>query len=318
MWTPKRIGLLMIGNVLFSLCYLGYARSHLGTIDGLPALPEEMRRKEQGHIDPPPPRQSRVDGKLTQSFGPECKELKHPIKLELNSRSMVIAAGQAVFEKDGRVYLKPLSVALFGRDRNDGREVEINTITGDEAYLTFDRPVYGLQDINGRKIVAAELIGNIDIINNRRTSKRRDDDLVLHINHGPLYFEDAKHLIWTADRISVLDLQSTPKPMQVRGKGMDVELLVDAPAPSRGLRPARGRATTSPALRTSRCTATSKCTCTSMPMAPGMPGGDHGPKKAAAGLIGSARLDGRFRRREGPGRHQNPRPLPLRVQQGPR
>ena len=92
MWTPKRIVLLVIGVVAFCTCYLGYARSHLGTIDGLPTLPEEFRRTDGKRVDPPPPRTSRVEQKLKQAFGLECKELKHPIKLELHSRSMTLAA----------------------------------------------------------------------------------------------------------------------------------------------------------------------------------------------------------------------------------
>jgi lipopolysaccharide export system protein LptA len=231
MWTPRRIGLLLIGIAMFGTSYAGYARCHLGTIDGLPTLPEELRRPVDSnrHIESPPPRTSRVEAKLRQAFGEECQELKHPIKLELNSKSMVLAAGMAKFDEDGRVYLEPVSVALFGKNQNDGKGVEINTIKGDRAWLTFDRPVFTAQDMNGRKVTGAELVGNIDIVNNRRTPERTDD-LVLHINHGPVYYKESTHLIWTEDRISVLDQQSTPKPTQVRGKGMEVELLTEAPA----------------------------------------------------------------------------------------
>ncbi len=216
---------------MFGTSYAGYARCHLGTIDGLPTLPEELRRpaNANGHIVPLRPRSSRVEAKLRQAFGEECQELKHPIKLEMHSKSIVLAAGMARFDEDGRVYLEPVSVALFGKNQNDGKGVEINTIKGDRAWLTFDRPVFTAQDMNGRKVTGAELVGNIDIINNRRKPERTDD-LVLHINHGPLYYKESTHLIWTEDRISVLDQQSTPKPTQVRGKGMKVELLAEAPA----------------------------------------------------------------------------------------
>jgi lipopolysaccharide export system protein LptA len=232
MWTPRRIGLLVVGIITFCATYAGYAHCHVGSIDGLPTLPDELRRPSTAHvhIDPPPPRTSRVEAKLGQAFGAGCPELTYPIKLELHSRSMVLAARSAVFDEDGRVHLDgKVSIAMFGKNQNAAKDVEINTIKGDQAWLTFDRPVYSPADINGRKVTDAELVGNIDIVNNRRTEKRTDD-LVLHINHGPLYYKESTHLIWTKDRISVLDQQSTPKPTQVRGKGMEVELLSEAPA----------------------------------------------------------------------------------------
>ncbi len=229
MWTPKRIALLMAGVVVFCTSYVGYARSHLGTIDGLPTLPVEFRKEEtEIRIAPPRPRTSRVEDKLKLAFGQECKELKHPIKLEMHARNMALAAGMAKFDDDGRVFLSPVSVAMFGKVQNDGRGVEINTVTADSAWLTFDRPVFSPQDVNGRKIVGAELRGNIQLVNNRRTPERTDD-LFLYINNGPLYYSETKHLLWTDDKIYVRDQQSTPKPIEVRGTGMDVELIPDAP-----------------------------------------------------------------------------------------
>ena len=57
--------------------------------------------------------------------------------LELNAKSMVMAAGRFEIGEDGRVMLEPMSLALFGKKKNDGREVEINTLKCKQAYITF-------------------------------------------------------------------------------------------------------------------------------------------------------------------------------------
>jgi len=232
-WTPRRIALLVFGVVLFMACYVGYARSFLGAIDGLPSLPESCRWiPGKPFLPPPPPRTPRVEEKLKQAFGAECPELSRPIKLELNSRSMVLAAAQFQIEPDGRVSLWPISVAVFGKDKGDGRYVEINTIRGDSAYLKFDRPVSSLTEISGRKVTEAELTGHIEMVNNRRTAAATDD-LFVYISRGPLYFNEAKHLIWTHDNVYLKDLNSQPKPMEVRGKGMEMELSTEPTTPPR-------------------------------------------------------------------------------------
>jgi lipopolysaccharide export system protein LptA len=232
MWTRRRYALLVIGIVGYLALYLAYGRSFLGAIDGLPALPPEYKFAasdpvpEKGDLPP------KVDEKLRMAFGLNCPELEQPIKIEVHSKRMVLAAADFA-TVDGRVRLTPVSVAIFGQDRGDGKPPEINTIRGKVAYLKFDRPVATLQDISGRKIIAAELEGNIEIVNNRRTPNDRSDDLFVYISNGPLYFQDDKHLIWTHDNVCLKDFQVVPKPTEIRGKGMELHLTADSTPPSR-------------------------------------------------------------------------------------
>ncbi len=234
MWTPKRIVLLVLGFALFSAGYFSYSFV-LGGIDGLPPLPPELLAKldPEGRTITPPPRVNKVDIKLGQAFGLECRELKRDIKLELSRNNMVLAADDFKINDEGRLVLRPFSVAMFGKPKNDGRYPEINTIRADVAILTFDRPIpkdVNPNNLNGRKIVGAELTGNIEVVNNRRTA-RRDDDIELFVRTGPLYYEEAKHLIWTYDEVHVTDRHIDSPPNQVWGKGMELELQVEAETP---------------------------------------------------------------------------------------
>src|SRR5262249_29392429 len=122
--------------------------------------------------------------------------------------------------------LTPLSVALFGKDKGDGRGVEINTIRAKVAHLTFDRPISSMapNEIGGRKITEAVLTGDIVVINNRRTPQR-DDDLWLNIPTGSLHYSEAERLIKTSERVHLIDHQSKPNPHDIRGKGMEMHLL---------------------------------------------------------------------------------------------
>src|SRR5207248_1191564 len=63
--------------------------------------------------------------------------------------------------------------------------------------------------------------------------------LWLNIPTGPLYYSESKHLVWTHDRIHLIDHQSKPDPHDIRGKGMKMELLTEAPPPKPGLPPVR-------------------------------------------------------------------------------
>lgn len=234
MWTPRRIVLLGIGLAIYLTCYLVYARSFLGSIDGLPALPD-IYMFVSGDPDLPRPRDPNrhppVEEKLKKAFGRDCPELRCAIKLDINAKRMVLAADkfQIVEDGSGRAMLTPISIALFSKDKATGENPDINTIRARVAYLRFDRPVASLAEINGRKIVEAELIDNIEIVNNRHTPEDRLDDLFINIAKGPLYYEEARHLIWTRDTIHLNDMQSKPKPNQVWGKGMEMELLTEAP-----------------------------------------------------------------------------------------
>jgi hypothetical protein len=243
MWTPKRVVMLVLGFVLNIACYYCYARTPLGVIDGLPTLPDQFRRPDNKGATAPtsPPRPgTRVDQRLKDAFGLDCQELSRPIKMEMHARNMVLAAGQVSFEDDGRVCLYPVSIAIFGKQKNDAKDeemrrqgkrtpiVEINTMKSDRAYLKFDREVHNPSEMAGRKVVGAEVLAPVTIVNNRRT-KERDDDLTVYIDDRskPVYYSEPQHLIWTAGHVHLTDQQSQPKPMVVDGDGMEIDLVAD-------------------------------------------------------------------------------------------
>jgi lipopolysaccharide export system protein LptA len=239
-WTPKRIVLLALGFVALCTVYVIYATSSLGRINGLPPLPSAYQIDPEASDDPIPVRlpnkPTTLEEKLIRAFGPDCPELEYPIQLEINARKMVVAAEDFQVLPDGRVLLQPLSLALFGKKKAPGRDEEINTLQGKVAYLTFDRPIKALVpgQVGARRIVAAELTGNVVLTNNRGTA-RRDDDLWLNIPERPLYFDEAQRRIWTDDnKILLIDRQSKPQPHTIHGEGMDVELLTRKHEPAPG------------------------------------------------------------------------------------
>jgi lipopolysaccharide export system protein LptA len=232
-----------MGFVLFFSGYAVYA-GFLGGIDGLPPLPAEYLVPVDGSPDPELPRKPRTSAlqeKLRQAFGNNCQELNYPIKLELHAKRFVLASEQFTIEEDGRVHLEPLRLAQFGADHGDGRGVEINTLCARQAYLTFDRKITNISEIGSRKIIAAELLDQIQVRNNHRTPNR-DDDMVVDIDKGPLYYEEARHLIWTKDHVTLKDYQSKPDPTTISGDVMDMELSTDAPPAKPGApAPKKGR-----------------------------------------------------------------------------
>ncbi|MFO0879540.1 MAG: LptA/OstA family protein [Gemmataceae bacterium] len=235
MWTPKRIVILSACFVAFFMVYLGYAYTSVGRIDGLPPLPE-VYWPDQDRVELPAQihRSDKLTQKLKLAFGANAKELKWAIRLDISSRGMVLAAEQ--FEvRDGRVCLTPLSVAIVGKEKNDGQPPEIHTIRGDIAYLKFDRPVTNFSEITSRKIHEAELSGRIEVASNRRRLQR-DEDLRVTIPTGTLYYQEPTHRIWTEAYVTLEDFKSKPKPHKITGKGMEMELLAEAPPPRPGQR----------------------------------------------------------------------------------
>jgi hypothetical protein len=226
-WTPKRIVIVVVGLLIFLTGYSVYA-IYLGGIDGLPPLPEEYWSRYDGVVDPNGVkiRVNPVVIKLQQSFGSECEELKRPIKLEVPARGLVLSATEFHIEDDGRVRLAPLSVAMFSKPRPGEKAPEITTLQCEIAFLTFERPIMSIADMGKHKITNAEVAGNIRLVNNRRTPQR-DDDLFVDIRNGPLYYQDSTHRLWTNDVVRVKDTQSKPKPMEINGTGMDVDLLAE-------------------------------------------------------------------------------------------
>jgi lipopolysaccharide export system protein LptA len=230
MWTPRRIGFLVLGFVLLLAAYITYAFTPFGRIDSLPALPPELLLKAEESGSPDGPRNTSnvndMDHQLEVAFGKECLERDYAIKFQVRSKGMVLAAKEFVILKDGRVQLAPVSCAIFGKNNGDGKFPEINTIRANVAFLTFDRPIVHPADMGKHKIVFGEVKGNVDVVNNRRTPER-DDDLTL-FTQGPLFFKDDEHHIWTNVEVEIKDLQSKPDPTRVNAVGMDVWLATEA------------------------------------------------------------------------------------------
>jgi lipopolysaccharide export system protein LptA len=223
-WTPKRILLLVAGFAVFFSAYASYSH-FLGGIDGLAPLPEGYGpvSGDPGDLPPPPPRENSAESKLRVAFGEDCPEAKDwKIKLELQSRRIVLASQDMVIMPDGRLQLTPFSLAIFGKERGAGQFPEINTVRSQEAYLTLDKPVNNITEIGGRKIIGGELRGDIYVMNNRGTPAR-DDDICL-FTQGPLYYQESLRLIWTKQTVRLTDPQSKPKPMTINGTGMHLYL----------------------------------------------------------------------------------------------
>jgi lipopolysaccharide export system protein LptA len=213
--------------VVFACLLGGYSvyGHFLGGIDGLTPLPEDYW-PPTGPPNPLPPsvRRNMAEEMLKKAFAADCDELRRINKLEIPSRHMVLAVDRfkPITEEDddkehlGQVLLSPFSVAIFGKDG------EINTIRSKQAFLKFDRPIASISEMGRAKIVAAELRKDIVIVNNRRTPQR-EDDLFLY-THGPLYYEESKHLIYTQAEVKLEDSQSKPEPTKITAEGMDLDL----------------------------------------------------------------------------------------------
>lgn len=234
MWTPRRVVILSGCFVALFLVYFGYSFSKVGRIDGLPPLPQAYwpGGDSDNPVQMPPRSASRLEARLRLAFGENCKEQKWAIGLDLSRKNMALAAEKFHLTPDGRVCLAPLSIALFGKERKDGQPPEINTIRGEVAYLTFDRPVHSPSEINGRKIVEAELTGRIEIASNRRRPER-DQDLRVEIHTGPLYYHEPTHRIRTDDYVTLTDHKGSPKPHVLKGKGLEMELETEPAQPGK-------------------------------------------------------------------------------------
>jgi lipopolysaccharide export system protein LptA len=219
--------LLLAGFGLFLLGFFIYSH-YLGSIDGLPQLGyEKLPDSDPNGSAPPPIRPYKADELLAKAFGARDDIQKMPIKLEVNSKNLVLASQEFEILPDGRARLTPFYLAIFGKDTPEGKFPEINTIKGDVAFLTFDQPVKSITDMSSRKIVAGELTGNIVVENNRRTPQR-DDDLSM-TTPGPLYYREDQHLIWTMAPVKMLDTQTKPEPTKIDADGMDLVLTTEKP-----------------------------------------------------------------------------------------
>jgi lipopolysaccharide export system protein LptA len=243
--------------VLFT-SYRLYAH-FLGGIDGLPPLPEAYRPTSPDKPIVIHHQENDIDRKLQMAYGEECEEKRRPIKLEVNSKGVVLAADDFVIIKDGpragQIRLTPISLAIFSKKTPAGKYPEITTIRGEVAYLTFDRPVSSLTDMDKRRVVGCELIGKrrnedapqeagdtgngILVVHNRGT-EGRDDDLSVYIPRGPVFYREGdpkaaraqprKPEMWSDDAVELTDLSSKPQPSTIKATGLDIFLTAEQPA----------------------------------------------------------------------------------------
>src|SRR5207249_4656999 len=92
--------------------------------------------------------------------------------------------------------------------------------------------ITSISEIGKAKVVAAELVGDVEFCNNRGTPDRTDD-LFLRTD-GPVYYDESKHLIFTEKPVRLEDSQEKPQPMIITADGMDVELTPPYASPGGG------------------------------------------------------------------------------------
>ncbi len=240
MWTPRRIGLVLLGLGLAVGAYLGYSVA-FGSLDGLPAMPERFLQAASGQsviVNFPV---SRTERNLAEAFGPNSPEVTDPItyktKIELQEKGMAIASGPPNPDGSPFVTVSPISVAQFGKATPGGKPGEareISTFHADKARLRFDRNVTSLQDLNNNaKLIEIELISNpdletsdprrgrIEITNNQRSADPAD--LLVIRTPGPLFYRvpdetvpynpEVAH-IWTATPVTVIDRRNLPRTLR--------------------------------------------------------------------------------------------------------
>lgn len=247
MWTPRRVGLLLLGVVVLVAAYVVY-QFFLGGYDGLPALPDKYLAR--GGSEQVTYRPSTTIGQLRIAFGENSPEASSDVRvykhrLPIVDRNGVMAIGSPVTDGTPRVVVAPVSVALFGA-RNakvrPGEQAEATTIHADRSVITFDRPINRMEDMTTAKMVRLDLEsepdddpkalaetkrdprqGRIWVTNNRK-SPDPADHLVLR-TPGPLFVQlpnddapespDAKH-IWTAASVEVFDRRNLPRRLRAR------------------------------------------------------------------------------------------------------
>ncbi len=240
MWNSKRVLLLGLGFGVFLAGYVVYAY-FLGGIDGLPPLPVAFKPSNLPQPPINPPAEAVVDRKLREAFGDQCPDVNRSIKLEIRKKGLVLASNEFRIVEDGKVLLTPFRLATFSEDRGDQKFPEINTISSDQALLTFDQPIVSITDVGNRKIIGAEVKGNIVIVNNRRT-KQKTDDIEVRVDNKPLYYDDKQNKVWTEGHVQLLDTLTRPHPTTIRGKGLEMFLVRDEPEPKAPAKPDKPKA----------------------------------------------------------------------------
>src|SRR5260221_3024485 len=120
MWTPKRIGLLILGLAVFVTAYVVYANVlRFGNIDGLAPLPTAYWPSQDDDSttrpDPDSPPEGMVERLLRLAFGDGCEQVHWPFRIHMQRKNMAFAFKKYV-PIDGNVELTPVSIALFNKN----------------------------------------------------------------------------------------------------------------------------------------------------------------------------------------------------------
>lgn len=275
MWTPRRIFIGLVGLLCCAAGYFCYAQA-LGELNGLPPLPEKYRpQTSTGDRPTPTGGLSSLEKKVARAFGgPNCPELRYPIKTEMRKNNVLICAHRFEIlnsgERDGWVELSPLSMATFGERSGPEALEEINTIYCDLAYIKFDQPIRSMSDFGGAKMTVVELHaipeaqlrdtrkGRVRLLNNRKTYDPNDD--LEMVTPGPVYYEAEPQAgqphIYTHTEVHIFDHLNTslpepdhtvPRDPTVKGIGLRIFLVQkpkDAPQPKTPGKTAKAKSNT--------------------------------------------------------------------------
>jgi len=240
--------LLLFGLVGFVAAYFVYARL-LGSLDGLPALPDKYRPDAAAsNVTVRPPNESPTTVKLQEAFGVGSAEADDKVvyktKVQLPDKGLVIAAGHLEFDPKGstRVPVSPVSMAIFGKGKLQPGEIpDISTFHADRAVLMFSQNVSKLQDMtnNKAKLVGIELTSSpgIDPLSTSEagggedkrkgyiwiTNNQKSADPTEHIvarTTGPVIYQVPDETVpynpdvanvWTIHPVEVFDRKNLPR-----------------------------------------------------------------------------------------------------------
>ncbi len=231
---------MLLGLTLATFAYVGYSVA-LGTIDGLPILPDSYLVPASGQQIVQNVKTSRTERKLAEAFGQDSPEMidgsTYKNKFDQKDGQSVLAFGPPNFDGSSIVTVSPISFAQFGQpvgNSKPGVVREITTFHADKARLRFDRLVTSVQDIEKAKLMEIELISDADLpttdprrgricITNNQQSSDPDDELRIR-TVGPLFYRipdenapynpDVAH-VWTAAAVEVVDRRNLPR--MIRG-----------------------------------------------------------------------------------------------------
>jgi hypothetical protein len=201
MWTTRRILLAFGTFVVLGASFLSY-NLLFGSVDGLPPLPKAYAVKVTGTNDdaiPIEPLESNPTlRRIIDAFGRDCDEKHYPVKIDSRAKGFMVLGELLPPEPDGRWQLSPCSLVIFGKQKSPNDPVEISTIHCDRAFIRFDKPVVRLADMEGRRIVSAELRSDPEVrlndprkgyvhVTNNRKSLNPNDGLAMR-TVGPIYY----------------------------------------------------------------------------------------------------------------------------------